>query len=85
MICQTCTSQVSSTHIHQKTKYTHAYSTPKYSTTTQLTIPDDTSDLLDGTGTICPQEILGNLIYYGLAVDNTMIVALGTLEASNNT
>ena len=63
----------------------NAYSTPKYGATTQLTVPADTSDRIDGTDTKRLPEIVGTLLYYGRAVDITMLVALGTLAATTNT
>ena len=83
-LCKTCTPQVSAPHISQKKHATHAYSTPKYGTTTQITIPTNTSYPLDATGPTRLQYIVGTLLYCGLAVNSTMIVALDTLADDVN-
>ena len=44
-------------------------------------LPDDTLPL-DKKGITRLQQIIGTLLYYARAVDNTMLVALGTLAAA---
>jgi hypothetical protein len=48
----------------------------------QYAEPEDTSTLLNKTGITCLQQIIGTFLFYGRAVDNTMLVALGTLAAA---
>jgi hypothetical protein len=60
----------------------HAWQAPQYGSSTQLTAPADTSALLDAAGITRLQEIIGVLLYYARAVDNTLLVALGTLASA---
>ena len=43
---------------------------------------DDTSPLLDSDGISHVQYIVGTLIHYGRAFDNTMLVALSSLDVA---
>jgi len=60
----------------------HAWIPPQYGVHTQLTAPIDTSPNLDKTQVKCLQQIIGVFLYYGRALDLTMLVALGTLAAA---
>ena len=59
-----------------------AWLAPVYGAAPQLTAPADTSTLLDAPGVTRIQEILGVLLYYARAVDNTLLVALGSLASA---
>jgi len=60
----------------------HAWIPPQYGAHTQLTAPIDTSPNLDKTQVKCLQQIIRVFLYYGRALDLTMLVALGTLAAA---
>ncbi len=47
-----------------------------------MTAPIDTSPNLDKTQVKCLQQIIGVFLYYGQALDLTMLVSLGTLAAA---
>ncbi|CAB9528638.1 expressed unknown protein [Seminavis robusta] len=55
---------------------------PQYGAKTQLTAKADTTNPLQQKDTKRLQEIIGTLLYYGRAVDSTMLVALGTLASA---
>jgi hypothetical protein len=57
----------------------HAWSKPVYGQTQQLTKPIDNSPALNATERRRLQEIIGTLLYYGRAIDSTLLVAVGTL------
>ena len=48
----------------------------------QYARPEDASTPLDKQGHTQLQQIIGTFLYYTRAVDNTMLVALGTLAAA---
>ena len=52
-----------------------------YGATQQLLQPTDTSPLLNEKGIKTIQEIVGDLLYVGRAVNNKLIVALSTTGA----
>jgi hypothetical protein len=60
----------------------HAWQAPAYGVATQLTAPNDDSPLLNAEGVTRIQEIIGVLLYYARAVDNTLLVALGSLASA---
>jgi Reverse transcriptase (RNA-dependent DNA polymerase) len=60
----------------------HPWVAPVYGTSIQYAEPLDTSPALPKTGIILLQQIIGTFLFYGRAVDNTMLVALGTLAAA---
>jgi hypothetical protein len=60
----------------------HAYIEPNYGAPVQYTAPIDDSPPLNKIETKQLREIIGTLLYYGRAVDNTMLVALGSLAAA---
>jgi hypothetical protein len=59
----------------------HAWIAPDYGAATQWAIDADTSPLLESTDLKTLQQILGTLLYYAQAVDNTMLVAISTLAS----
>jgi hypothetical protein len=62
----------------------HAWLKPNYGAPTQLTDPIDNSAPLDASGLTRLQEIIGTFLYYGRAIDSTMLVALGTLSSQQS-
>ena len=60
----------------------HPWTSINYGAKTQLTAPADTSLPLDKDGVKRLQQIIGTLLFYGRAIDNTMLVALGTLASA---
>ena len=60
----------------------HTWVAPNYGAKVQYTTPEDTTLALDKHGIKRLQEVIGTLLYSARAVDNTMLVALGTLAAA---
>jgi hypothetical protein len=60
----------------------HAWTAPTYGAPIQLTAPTDLSPELPPTDKTKIQEIIGTLLYYGRAVDSTILVALGSLAST---
>ena len=60
----------------------HAWTQPNYGAKQQLTSAPDTSPKLAKDGIKRLQEVIGTLLYYARAIDNTMLVALGTLASA---
>jgi len=60
----------------------HMWIPPQYSIKTQMTAPIDTSPNLDKAQVKCLQQIISIFLYYGQALDLTMLVSLGTLAAA---
>jgi hypothetical protein len=61
----------------------HAWVAPDYGAKVQYyTVPDDSTLALDKHGIKWLQEVIGTFLYSARAVDNTMLVALGTLAAA---
>jgi hypothetical protein len=60
----------------------HHWIAPKYGATIQYAAPEDASTPLNKHGITRLQQIIGTFLFYGRAVDNTMLVALGTLAAA---
>ena len=58
----------------------HPWTKPNYGAKQQMTVTD-TSPSLDHSGIKRLQEVIGTLLYYGRAIDNTKLVALGTLAS----
>ena len=54
----------------------------QYGTPVQFSPLDDASAPLDSDGITRVQQIIGTLLHYGRAVNNTMLVALSSLAAS---
>ena len=59
----------------------HAWTAPTYGAATQWAIDADDSPPLQATDLTILQQILGTLLYYARAVDNTMLVAISTLAS----
>ena len=57
---------------------------PNYGASIQYTDPEDTSKPLDKHGTKRLQEVIGTLLFYARAVDNTMLTALGTIASAQS-
>ena len=55
---------------------------PQYGAKTQMTEAADTTAPLTTKDIKRLQEIIDTLLYYGRAIDNTMLVALGTLASA---
>ena len=64
----------------------HAHTVPHYGAKIQMTNPD-TSTKLDKAASTTIREVVGVFLYYARAIDNTMLVALGTIasQQSNST
>jgi hypothetical protein len=56
----------------------HPWIAPEYGASIQYAGPEDTSTPLNKAGITRLQQIIGTFLFYGRAVDNTMLVALGT-------
>ena len=61
----------------------HKHTVPQYSAKVQMTNPDNTPPL-PATAITTIREIIGVFLYYARAIDNTMLVALGTLGAQQS-
>jgi len=61
----------------------HAWTAPSYCFKVQLTPPAD-SKPLDAGGLTRIQQIIGTLLFYGRAIDSTLLVALSTLSAAQS-
>jgi hypothetical protein len=57
---------------------------PQYGASIQYAEDEDATQLLSKEGITRLQEIVGTFMYYGRAVDNTMLVALGTLASAQS-
>ena len=64
----------------------HPYAKPAYGQKVQFANPqeDDTTTLLPESAKKTIQQIIGIFLYYGLALDLTMLVALGTLASQQS-
>ena len=60
----------------------HAWTPPQYGSGTQQTAEPDKSSPLTPANVTRLQQIIGVLLYYARMVDNTMLVALGTLASA---
>lgn len=60
----------------------HAWTPQQYGSGTQQTTEPDKSSPLTPANVMRLQQIIGVLLYYARMVDNTMIVALGTLASA---
>ena len=65
----------------------HSYNKPNYGQKVQFATPTDpvSSSLLHFTAKKIIQKIIGIFLYYGIAMDLTMLVALGTLASQQET
>jgi len=57
---------------------------PVYGTGPQLTEPPDESAKLDAAGINEIQQVIGTMLYYGRAVDPTVLAAIGTIGAEQS-
>ena len=57
---------------------------PVYGRAQQMTAPPDTSTILPQSAKKQIQQVIGTFLYYALAVDLTMLVALGSLASQQN-
>ena len=62
----------------------HACKPIQYGAKTQLTDDPDTSPSLNADLIRRLQEIVGVFLFYGRAIDSTMLVTLGTLASAQN-
>jgi hypothetical protein len=62
----------------------HAWTAPSYGSKVQLTPLADNSKPLNAGGLTRIQRIIGTLLFYGRAIDSTLLVALGTLSAAQS-
>jgi hypothetical protein len=60
----------------------HSWTKPQYGAKTQLTPLPDQSPALNPKEVELLQQIIGVFLYYGRAIDSTLLVALGTLAAN---
>jgi hypothetical protein len=60
----------------------HAWSKPYYSSAPQLTADPDVGRPFSPAETTTLQQIIGVLLYYGRAIDSSILVALGTLASA---
>ena len=63
---------------HAPSKWTR----PNYGAKVQMAEDEDTTEILNPASIKRLQEIIGTFLYYARAVDNTMLVALGTLGSA---
>jgi hypothetical protein len=59
----------------------HRYNTPQYGRHIQLPEPVDESEFLPPPGVKRIQQVTGTILYYGRAVDNTLLVALSDIAS----
>ena len=62
----------------------HKWKRPTYGAATQYTDPEDNSAPLPPEGNTAVRNIVVTFIYYALAVDSTMLVALSDLAATQS-
>ncbi len=60
----------------------HEWNKPQYGAKQQMTPDPDTSPPLEQQDIKRLQEVIGTLLFYARAIDNTMLVALGTLASA---
>jgi len=60
----------------------HLHTIPTYGATVQYAKPEDTSRKLSPQEKKFIQEIIGVFLYYGRAVDSTMLTALSTIASA---
>ena len=59
----------------------HSWSKPNYGSHVQYALDDDSSTLLPAKIINLVKQIVGTLLYYSIAVDPTMLAALGSISA----
>jgi hypothetical protein len=62
----------------------HAWTKPQYGSHPQLTPAPDDTDLLPPSTLTRIQEIVRTLLFYGRAIDSTMLVTLGTIASQQS-
>ncbi|MGL5936068.1 MAG: reverse transcriptase domain-containing protein, partial [Cetobacterium sp.] len=62
----------------------YPWSAPNYGASIQYAEPEDTSTPFGKTDIKRLQEVIGTFLFYGRAVDNTMLTALGTLASAQS-
>ena len=62
----------------------HAWNQPSYGSAVQYADQPDDSPLLPPKSINLVQKIIGTLIYYAIAVDPTMLVAIGTIASQQS-
>ena len=60
----------------------HKWTVPVYGKKQQFVTPEDTTKLLDKKGVKYTQRVVGSFLYYGRAVDNTILTALNEISAA---
>ena len=60
----------------------HSWLKPNYGARIQFAPPEDNSQPIQADETLRLQEVVGTLLYYGRAIDSSMLVALGTIAAA---
>ena len=59
----------------------HKWTIPMYGKNRQFAPPEDTSEVLDKKGIKYTQQTVGSFLYYGRAVDNTILTAINEISA----
>ena len=73
-------------HPNNKPEYSpHKHVEPNYGQKVQYAEPDDDTPILDSVDINLIQKIEGTFLYYGIAVDNTILVALSTIASEQST
>ena len=62
----------------------HAWTKPIYRAKIQYAEPADDSPPLNATDIKCIQEILGTLLFYARAMDNTMLTAISAIATQQS-
>jgi hypothetical protein len=63
----------------------HVWNQPVYGSKIQCTPDADTSPCLEGPAITRIQKVIGTLLFYGIAVDPTLLVALGSIASEQST
>ena len=70
---------------HQKSKhqrqYLHQHTPPTYVAKIKYAQPDDNNPILHAEQLKYIQQVFGVFLYYGIAIDNTMLVTLGNFRS----
>ena len=65
----------------RKQQAPHRWNVPSYGTKVQFAPSKDDIPLLDPASLTRVQQIVGTFLYYAMAIDNTILVALGTISS----
>ena len=72
-------------HPNNKPEYSpHKHVEPNYGQKVQYAEPADDAPTLDSVDINLIQKIAGTFFYYGIAVDNTILVALSTIASEQS-